>query len=115
MDGTDEYDFIYSVDGTQVFLKNEHHAYVYVLASSTLIDLLGTITTQSGTTSSGSPTVTLSASNSMIQVGQIVSGTGIPAGTYVLTVFGTTLTLRDRKSTRLNSSHMSESRMPSSA
>ena len=93
VDGTDEYDFIYSVDGTQVFLKNEHHAYVYVLASGTIIDLLGTITTQSGTTSSGSPTVTLSASNALIQVGQVVSGTGIPAGTYVLTVFGTTLTL----------------------
>ena len=93
VDGTDEYDFIYSVDGTQVFLKNENHGYVYVLASSTLIDLLGTITTQSGTTTSGSPTVTLSASNSAIQVGQIVSGTGVPSGTYVLTVFGTTLTL----------------------
>ena len=89
VDGTDEYDFIYSVDGTQVFLKNENHGYVYVLASSTLIDLQGTITTQSGTTTSGSPTVTLSASNSAIQVGQIVSGTGVPSGTYVLTVFGT--------------------------
>ena len=93
VDGSDEYDFIFSVDQTQVFFKNENHGYVYVLASSTIIDLAGTITTQSGTTSNGSPTVTLSASNPLIQVGQVVSGTGIPSGTYVLTVFGTTLTL----------------------
>ena len=93
VDGSDEYDFIFSVDQTQVFFKNENHGYVYVLASSTIIDLAGTITTQSGTTSNGSPTVTLSASNPLIQVGQVVSGTGIPSGTYVLTVFGTALTL----------------------
>jgi hypothetical protein len=93
VDGTDEYDFIFSVDQTQVFFKNEHHGYVYTLASGTIVDLLGTITTQSGTTSTGSPTVTLSASNAYIQIGQVVTGTGIPSGTYVLTVFGTTLTL----------------------
>jgi hypothetical protein len=93
VDGSDEYDFIYSVDQTQVFFKNENHGYVYVLASGTIIDLQGTITTQNGTTISGSPVVTLSASNPSIQQGQIVSGTGIPAGTYVLTVFGTALTL----------------------
>jgi hypothetical protein len=93
VDGTDEYDFIFSVDQTQVFFKNEYHGYVYVIASGTIIDLAGTITTQSGTTTTGSPTVTLSASNALIQVGQVVSGTGVPAGTYVLTVFGTTLTL----------------------
>jgi len=93
VDGSDEYDWIYSVDGTQVFFKNENHAYVYTLASGTILDLLGTITTQSGTTATGSPTVTLSASNAAIQVGQIVTGTGVPSGTYVLTVFGTTLTL----------------------
>ena len=93
VDGSDEYDFIYSVDGTQVFLKNENHGYVYTIASSTLLDLQGTITTQSGTTVSGTPVVTLSASNPAIQIGQIVTGTGIPTGTYVLTVFGTALTL----------------------
>jgi hypothetical protein len=98
VDGTDEYDFIYSVDGTQVFLKNENHGYVYTIATSTLLDLQGTITTQSGTTTSGSPTVILSASNSAIQVGQIVTGTGVPSGTYVLTVFGTTLTLSQNAS-----------------
>jgi len=93
VDGSDEYDFIYSVDGTQVFLKNENHGYVYFLSSGTLLDLQGTITTQSGSTISGTPVVTLSASNPLIQVGQIVTGTGIPLGTYVLTVFGTALTL----------------------
>jgi len=93
VDASDEYDWIYSVDGTQVFFKNENHGYVYFLASGTILDLQGTITTQSGTTVSGTPVVTLSASNSAIQVGQIVTGTGIPLGTYVLTVFGTALTL----------------------
>jgi hypothetical protein len=93
VDSTSQYQFIYSVDGTQVFFKNNSHGYVYVLASGTIIDLQGTITTQTGTTSSGLPTVTLSASNPLIQVGQVVSGTGIPSGTYVLTIFGTTLTL----------------------
>ena len=29
VDGSDEYDWIYSVDGTQVFFKNENHGYVY--------------------------------------------------------------------------------------
>ena len=93
VDGEDEYDFIFSVDQSQVFFKNENHGYVYFLASGTILDLQGTITTQSGTTVSGTPVVTLSASNSAIQVGQIVTGTGIPLGTYVLTVFGTALTL----------------------
>ena len=93
VDGTDSYDFVFSVDQTQVFFKNKNHGYVYVLASGTIIDLAGTITTQTGTTGTGSPTVTLSAANALIQVGQVVSGTGIQAGTYVLTVFGTTLTL----------------------
>jgi len=93
VNGTDEYDFIASIDQSVVFLKNEVKAYVYTIATGTLLDLSGTITTQSGTTVSGSPTVTLSASNSAIQPGQIITGTGIAAGTYVLTVFGTTLTL----------------------
>ena len=93
VDGTDEYDFIFSVDQSQVFFKNEKHGYVYTLATGTILDLQGTITTQNGTTVSGTPVVTLSASNPAIQVGQIVTGTGIPLGTYVLTVFGTALTL----------------------
>lgn len=93
VDDQDEYDFIASIDSSQVFLKNENKGYVYTIATSTLLDLSSTITTQSGTTSNGSPTVTLSASNPAIQNGQTVTGTGIPAGTYVLTIVGTTLTL----------------------
>jgi len=93
VDGTDKYDFIQTLDQTQVFFKNKVKGYVYTIASGTILDLTGTITTQSGTTVSGTPTVTLSASNPAIQAGQNVSGTGIAAGTYVLTVFGTTLTL----------------------
>ena len=93
VDGTGSYDFIYSVDQTQVFFKNANHGYVYTIATSTILDLQGTITTQNGTTVSGTPVVTLSASNPAIQVGQIVTGTGVPLGTYVLTIFGTALTL----------------------
>jgi len=93
VDASGPYNFVYSVDQTQVFFKNDNHGYVYVLASGTIIDLLGTITTQTGATANGSPVVTLTASNPLIQVGQVVTGTGIPLGTYVLTVFGTALTL----------------------
>jgi len=93
VDGSDKYDFIQTLDQTQVFFKNKVKGYVYTIASGTILDLTSTITTQSGTTGSGSPTVTLSASNAAIQPGQNVSGTGITAGTYVLTVAGTTLTL----------------------
>jgi len=93
VDSTGPYDFIYSVDQTQVFFKNEVKGYVYTIATSTILDLSDTITTQGGNTISGTPVVTLSASNTAIQVGQIVTGTGIPLGTYVLTIFDTALTL----------------------
>lgn len=49
--------------------------------------------TQTGTTVSGSPTVTLSASNPNIGPGQVVTGSGVPSGTTVVSVVGTTLTL----------------------
>ena len=87
VDGTDGYDFIASIDQTLVFLKNKYKGYVYTIATGTLLDLSGTITTQVGTTVTGSPTVTLSAPNTAIQVGQVVTGTGILAGTYVLNIF----------------------------
>lgn len=87
------YQFITSVDSTQIFFKNTTNAYVLTISTSTILDLLGTITTESGTAVSGTPTITLTASNALIQVGQVVTGTYVPAGTYVLTVFGTTLTL----------------------
>lgn len=53
-------------------------------------------TTQATTTTgvtSGSASVTLAASNANIVVGQIVTGTGIPAGTIVSAISGTALTL----------------------
>ena len=48
---------------------------------------------------------------------RLVDGTGAPATTGDLAIRGDRLAAvgRDRKSTRLNSSHVSESRMPSSA
>ena len=98
VDGTDEYDWIASIDQTLIFFKNEVKGYVYTISTGTLLDLSGTITTQSGTTVSGTPTVTLSAPNAAIQPGQLISGTGIIAGTYVLTIFGTTLTLSQNAS-----------------
>jgi hypothetical protein len=49
--------------------------------------------TLSGTTTSGSATVTLSAPNSFVVVGLAVTGTGIPANTFVASVSGTTVTL----------------------
>lgn len=98
VDDTDEYDWIASIDQTLVFFKNEQNGYVYTIATGTLLDLSGTITTQSGTTTSGSPTVTLSAANPAIQAGQLISGTGIVVGTYVLAVLGATLTLSQNAS-----------------
>jgi hypothetical protein len=47
----------------------------------------------SGTTSSGSATVTLSAPNSFVVVGLAVTGSGIPINTFVASVSGTTVTL----------------------
>jgi hypothetical protein len=49
--------------------------------------------TDTATTSSGFPTVTLAATNLLIGAGQSVTGTGIPAGTTVVSVSTTTVTL----------------------
>ncbi|MBF6640307.1 hypothetical protein IVB69_02320 [Flavobacterium sp. J49] len=50
-------------------------------------------TTSVGATTNASATVTLTAPNANIAVGQIVYGSGIPANTSVLSISGTTLTL----------------------
>ena len=102
VNGADEYDFIWSVDGTQVFFKNENNGYVYTIASQTILDLSGTITTQGATLVNGSPVVTLSAGNPAIQPGQVITGSGITIGTYVLTVFGTALTLSQNASANIS-------------
>jgi len=49
--------------------------------------------TDTATTSSGLPTVTLAATNLLIGAGQTVTGTGIPANTTVVSVSTTTVTL----------------------
>lgn len=49
--------------------------------------------TDSATTTNGSPTVTLAVTNLQIGAGQKVTGTGIPANTFVVSVSTTTVTL----------------------
>ncbi|TGD59498.1 T9SS type A sorting domain-containing protein [Flavobacterium humi] len=49
--------------------------------------------TATGATTNGSPTVTLTAANANIAIGQIVYGSAIPANTFVQGISGTTLTL----------------------
>ena len=51
------------------------------------------VTQQSGTTTNASTAVTLSAANSNIKTGMLITGTGIAAGTTVAAISGTTLTL----------------------
>jgi len=51
------------------------------------------VTTSVGTASSGSTAVTLTASNTQILTGMLVTGTGIAAGTVVAAVSGTSVTL----------------------
>mgnify|MGYP003333822003 CR=1 FL=1 len=53
------------------------------------------------------------ALNAMRDIGRLITSTA--PSTANLLSFSTTSSYIDRKSTRLNSSHMSESRMPSSA
>ena len=54
--------------------------------------------TDTATTSSGLPTVTLAATNLLIGAGQSVTGTGIPANTTVVSVSTTTVTLSNNAS-----------------
>jgi hypothetical protein len=51
------------------------------------------ITTQTASITASSTSVTLSASNTSIYQGSIITGTGIPFGTTVATISGTSLTL----------------------
>ena len=56
------------------------------------------VTQSTGTTTSGSTAVTLAAANSQVKTGQLVTGTGIAAGTYVQAVSGTSVTLSQNAS-----------------
>jgi len=51
------------------------------------------LVTQTATTTNASTAVTLSAANSDIKTGMLVTGTGIAAGTFVAAVSGTSVTL----------------------
>lgn len=53
---------------------------------------IGTFT-DSVTTTSGSPTLTLAATNILIEKGQSISGIGIPSGATVISVVSTTVTI----------------------
>jgi hypothetical protein len=61
--------------------------------SGSTMNPVGVFTQTAATITSGSPTVTLSAINTNIGAGQVVTGPGIPADTRVLSVTTTTLTL----------------------
>lgn len=69
------------------------------IATARIMRIMGIVpesaitTTASGTTSGSSTTVTLAAANSSILPYMGVSGTGVAAGNYVVSVSGTTLTL----------------------
>ena len=60
--------------------------------NGTTMSKIGTFT-DSVTTTNGSPSVTLAAANILIGAGQTISGTGIPSGTTVVSVTGTTVTM----------------------
>lgn len=67
-----------------------------VLAASTAgtnFTQIGVFSSTAATVTSGSPTVTLAASDPLIGPGQLVTGPGIAAGTRVVSVVTTTLTL----------------------
>jgi len=58
---------------------------------------IGYVTTQTlPTITSGVTTLTLASANSLVAVGQLVSGRGVPVGTRVTAVSGTTITISNR-------------------
>ena len=68
-------------------------------ATNTIVRVVGVVpdtaqtTTSVGSTSGSSTTVTLTAANTAIKPYMSVTGTGVTAGTYVVSISGTTLTL----------------------
>lgn len=65
--------------------------------SGTTMSAIG-VFTQSATTTSGLATITLSAVNTNVGIGQLVTGVGIPSSTTVVSVVGTTVTLSNNAS-----------------
>lgn len=61
--------------------------------TGTTMSPIGVFTSVAATITSGSPTVTMSTTDTQIGAGQLVTGIGIPAGTTVVSIATTTLTL----------------------
>lgn len=79
-------------------IDNEVNTYVLGGSiSGTTLSAIG-IFTQTGTTTTGLNTITLSAVNPNIGAGQVITGTGIPANTTVVSVSSTTLTISNNAS-----------------
>jgi len=61
--------------------------------TGTTMSPVGVFTAVAATITNGSPTVTMAAANTQIGAGQVVTGTGIPSGTTVVSIATTTLML----------------------
>lgn len=61
--------------------------------TGTTMSPIGVFTAVAATITNGSPTVTMAAANTQIGAGQLVTGTGIPSGTTVVSISTTTLTI----------------------
>ena len=61
--------------------------------TGTTMSPVGVFTAVAATITSGSPTITMAAANTQIGAGQLVTGTGIPSGTTVVSISTTTLTI----------------------
>jgi len=79
--------YVAAISGTTLTLSQA------ATASITSPVQLNFYTGQQGATTTASTSVTLTAANTSIAVGYIVTGSGIPANTYVTTISGTALTL----------------------
>ena len=61
--------------------------------TGTTMSPVGVFTAVAATITNGSPTITMAAANTQIGAGQLVTGTGIPSGTTVVSISTTTLTI----------------------
>ena len=77
-----------------------------IIPADTLGSVFGEYVTVAGGLTSGSPTVTLPAADSAIQLNATVTGTGIQSGTTVTAISGTTLTLSQNATVTLASTNL---------
>lgn len=61
--------------------------------TGTSLSPIGVFTAVAATVTSGSATITMAAANTQIGAGQVVTGTGIPSGTTVVSISSTTLVI----------------------